>query len=630
VGGGWAIVDTSMKYIPRTMLTKELRDAGEFNSEKAKFLLKEALVRGPSEFGRILRAIPNVIKYGKRNQKPTLRAFLEPFVKGSSCSSSSSASSSWSQPSSSRFQRTPFERAIALAKSKDSHHFVVGREVNASGARSFDVVKKMSDLPSRGAYHEYFTGAVRAFAEYDPDKLNPQPLPEGALAGMCASLVSFFSAQMCIEVEARALEMKRPDKEQHRHIVFEVIHVETGSECLFWDPKDIPEALGTHAKLFDPAPWHHRKSLRLPGSKKFDGASAYEPVNGDNLRDPSIYCKYCVSVAPTEGVLFWGTLPKVELSGGAAHNDLFFPSEQYMCTLVIRLARHLVGDKYDITVERCELSAQVREANCVWQRVRMRCVDTRSRNTGKLLDLGVFCDKFLKPWLCGKKTAVLHKLTHHGSNNSYVLWRFDGEKGVLGSVEFKCFNRQGRQGSGNDLWGRTSVKLDGAFVARAAEEMKLESNEYSELVRGEIQQTYELPTLGDNKVFAVKSRCDAHNLREAIRHRLRARRNYKFLDREKQKRGAQTKRDQERVGRLTSSKKTWDSRFSFSAAVAYAALHAPRVLAEKVAEKEYQLVVAKSPSYKRHAPEYLARIGNLRTTPAKTNKTLRAWLMVVY
>jgi len=78
-----------------------------------------------------------------------------------------------------------------------------------------------------------------------------------------------------------------------------------------------------------------------------------------------------------------------------------------------------------------------------------------------------------------------------------------------------------------------------------------------------------------------------------------------------------------------SSKKAWDSRFSFSAAVAYAALHAPQVVAKKVAEKEYQLVVAKTPSYKRHASEYLTRINELSKTPA-VNKTLQAWLAAVY
>lgn len=624
VGEGWAVLDTKMDFIPFSTLT-ELSGEKELTPESARLLLREALLGGPSVFGRILRAIPNVINIGKRSQKPKLRALLEPFVKGSS-----SSSSSWVQASSSRFERTPFERAIALAESKDAHHFVVGKEVNANGARVFEVVSDMSNLPSNGTYHEYFTGAVRAFAEYDPDKENPQPLPETAIPEMCASLVAFFQERMGVDVGVEVREMKRPDKEHHRHIVFEVTHEETGNHCAFWDPKDIPAALGPRAALFDPAPWHHRKSLRLPGCKKFDGAGAYEPMNGDDLSNPSVYSKYCVSLVPAEDVVFYGALPKVERRSAAAHNNLFFPSERYACTLMVRLIKKLVGDKYKITADKCELSAQVREANCVWQRLKLRCADPKSRNAGKLLDLGSFCNKLLHPWLKGRKPSLVGRLAHHRSNNSYCLWRFDGEKGALGSVGFKCFNKGERQKLPKDLWQRTRVKLDAAFVKRASEELKLDPNEHIDLVRKEIQESYQLPTLGDGKVFGSSYDYDTHSLREAIRHRLRARRNYKFLDKQKQKSGGQkTKRDQERVGKLMTSKKAWDSRFSFSAAVAYAALHAPRVVAEKVAEKEYQLVVAKTPSYKRHASEYLTRVNELQKTPA-TNKTLQAWLTAVY
>lgn len=628
VEDGWLLVDApDLQFIPRTMLTKELENAKEFTPERAEFLLRDALKGGPKEFGRILRAVPNVIKYGKRNQKPTLRAFLEPFLKSSSRATTSS-SSSWAQSSSSRFERTPFERAIALAESKDSHHFVVGREVSVSGARVFEVVSSMSGL--KGTYHEYFTSAVRPFAEYDPDKLNPQPIPSGAVGDMCKSLVEFFKTRAGIDVDAIALEMKRPDKLHHRHIVFHVTHTETGNECLFWDPEDIPAALGPRAKLFDAAPWHHRKSLRLPGCKKFDGAGAYEPLNGDDLRNPTVYSNYCVSVAPSDGAVFYGEMPTVERRSAAAHNNLFFPSERYVCTLVVRLISHLAGDKYKITVDKCELSAQVREANCVWQRVRLCCADDRSRNQGKLLDLGVFCDKVVQPWLRGKPPAKLSSLSHHRSNNSYVLWQFDGEKGVLGSVKFKCFNDRESKKLGKDMWNRTRVRLDAAFVARVATELKLDASKYGELTRAEIQESYALPTLGDGTVFGSKNHYDAHSLREAIRHRLRARRNYKFLDSQKKQGGEKTKKNQQRVGVLVQTKSTWDSRFSFSAAVAYAALHAPRVVAEKVAEKEYQLVVAKTPSYQRYAPEYLTKVNELRKNLKPANKTLQAWLAAVY
>ena len=635
----WDNIETPLLDVrPRSMLNEELANARNFSSDKATKLLREALENGSKSFEGILAQIPHTIRYKDSkgnitNKKPSLRILLEPFAQTKAMEVhrlSSQSSASVLRASESTFRLTPFERAIHEAKSKPEYHFVVGKEFD-SGARKFEVVRDRTLLQS-GCYHEYFTGTVRPFAEYDPDKENPQPLPDNVIPDACASLTAFFMEKLHIEVCVEARVMMRDDKLFACHVVFFVAHKETMNEVLFWDPHDIKEALGVTASHFDEKPWRHRKCLRLPGCKKPNGEGEYKPINGDDLSNPDVYEKYCVCVAPTADSILYGTRPVVERASASLHSNLFFPSEKKICTALIKLVKIILGSDYKVTVDKCQLCNKSLEANCVWQRVKVVCGNQNSKNFNKLLDLRNFCEKVLHPWSQGKKATVkVCKLTHHRSNNSYVLWKFSPvEDGMLLMAGFRCFHKEGNANIFKDASVRKSqIVFTQGVVERMLARVEMNIDEYEQLLKTEQSETYKLPLLSATTPMS----CTVHSARKAIRNRLRAQRRYRYLGSVSRKQ--QTKQEQEKVRALRSTRTTWDSRFSFSIAVALATLNAPDELAARVSQKEFTYALREKPGYHESADDFLTKMANARKSRTyaprkKLDKTILAWLHAVY
>lgn len=641
---GWSEVKAPVLDVrPRSMLVRELANEDMLSAAKASQLLRQALENGPSCFPNILAEIPHTIRYkdcgGKIiRKKPSLRLLLEPFVKGCSSGLATNLSKSADLLRASRatYKLSAFERAIALSEAQEEPHYVVGKEF-AGGARKFEIVRDRSVLPNKGTWHEYFTGTVRAFAEYDPDKESPLPLPESVLPRAVASLVSFFHVKMQIEVFVEVMDMTREDKPFGRHIVFRIAHKETLNECFFWDPKDIKEALGEVARYFDPKPWCHRKCLRLPGCKKINGEGAYIPVNGDDLNNADVYEKYCVCVAPTSESILYGARPVVDRASATLHNELFFPSEKILCTALIRLLKHLLGGDYSVFVDKCQLCNKTLEANCVWQRIKVVCVKSGSMNHNKLLDLRVFCEKFLYPWFHGAETAKVSKLLHHHSNNSYVLWKFTSvQDGMLFSANFRCFHETSSTVFTNAARKKSQITFSDSVVRKMLQTTGVKYEDYQKALLEEEQKTFTIPVVetspGTTKVFATFAQsCNVHGARKAIRSRLRAQRHYGYIGKMKTKRGQdQTKRDQEKVRMLTSTRSSWDTKFAFSIAVAIAALHAPDKLAARVSEREYTYAVSQRPSYYERVDKYITKVRERRGGAPKLDGTITAWLSAVY
>jgi len=652
---GWDEINFNIKTSPKNMLSDELKDAVQMNSRQARLAIMEAFEKGPSGFAEIVGKLPEKItrvnKHGKSYMvKPELRSLLAVFVPRTAVASSSSSSSSSSSAAGSRRGAldTAMLRAEALTKSTGEHHFVVALETSNRKRLYKTVTEEQRRRMCIGMpYHEVFTGLQRAFLDYDDEtkELDPEKIWSG-----CVSLRAFWKHHHGVDtvVTTHAMQCGSPipgTPSFKRHIVFRVVDQASGHECVFADPKDIPDALGEELKkCVDVQPYAWKKCLRMPGSPGHGGKRDYRPCNSiGNLSVPSIYSNHCVCVSGNNTIVH-GVSPKQTPT--SVGSNLFFPSETRMANLVFDAVRQMCPD-HDVKVGSSSLDAGDPEARTFWQRIGVKS------NQGKLLDMTHFCEKLLVPVISGKKPQrKAITLKHKNGNNSWINFVFglneDVGSGYLSKVQFKVKGKQ-RKVLRNMLecelrffhLHRIALVVFGGAPSEASQWL----NGYKAALAKERSLKFGLLSMDANG-HRRKETCTLYEIRNAIRRRLRARRVRERVRLFKCKRsrggasrGGLEKYQEDKTKYWTKNMAKIDASIDLGRVLGFVVSYCPTALANKVLEIETDCVTGAKPAW---AANFYKYADLLRTSLAakddeagiisaeNNTKTLQHWVHTVY
>ena len=609
---GWDEINFNIKTSPKNMLGDELKDAMQMNSRQARLAIMEAFEKGPSGFAEIVGKLPEKItrvnKHGKPYLvKPELRSLLAVFVPRTPAASSSSSSSSSSSAAGSRRGAldTAMLRAESLTKSTGDYHFTVALETNNRKRVYKTVTEEQRHQMCRGLpYHEVFTGFQRAFLDYDDEtkELDPERVWSGSV-----SLRAFWKRHHGVDtvVHTHAMQCGSPipgTPSFKRHIVFRVVDEASGCECVFADPKDIPDALGEELKkCVDVQPYAWKKCLRMPGSPGYGGKRAYRPCNSiGNLSVPSIYSNHCVCVSGNNTIVHGVSPKETPTSMGS---DLFFPSETRAANLVFDMVRHMCPD-HDVKVGSSSLDRGDPEAQTMWQRIGVKS------NQGKLLDMTHFCEKLLVPVISGKKPQrKAITLKHKNGNNSWINFVFglneDVGSGYLRKVQFKVKGKQ-RKVLRNMLecelrfFHLHKIALV-VFGASASASQWL--NGYKATLAKERSLKFGLLSMDANG-RRRKETCTLYEIRNAIRRRLRARRVRERVRLFKCKRsrggasrGGLEKYQEDKTKYWTKNMEKIDASIDLGRVLGFVVSYCPTALANKVLEIETDHVTGAKPAW---------------------------------
>ena len=651
---GWDKINFSVKTSPKNMLSDELKDAMQMNSSQARKAIMEAFEKGPSGFAEIVGKLPEKITRVNKNGKsylvkPELRSLLAVFVPRTAGASSSSSSSSSSSVADSRRGAldTAMLRAEALTKSTGEHHFVVALETSNRKRLYKTVTEEQRRRMCIGMpYHEVFTGLQRAFLDYDDEtkELDPERVWSG-----CASLRAFWKRHHGVDtvVHTHAMQCGSPipgTPSFKRHIVFRVVDQASGCECVFADPKDIPDAFGEELKkCVDVQPYAWKKCLRMPGSPGHGGKRDYRPCNSiGNLSVPRIYSNHCVCVSGNNTIVHGVSPKQTPTSMGS---DLFFPSETRMANLVFDAVRQMCPD-HEVKVGSSSLDAGDPEARTFWQRIGVKS------NQGKLLDMTHFCEKLLVPVISGKKPQrKAITLKHKNGNNSWINFVFglneDVGSGYLSKVQFKVKGKQRKV-------LRNMLECELRFfhlhrIAVAALGSTANATEWLNAHKAEVarEKACALNVLCMDSAGQIKNRtCTLYEIRNAIRRRLRARRVRERVRLFKCKRsrggaasGGFEKYQDDKTKYWTKNMAKIDTSIDLGRVLGFVVSYCPTGLANKVLEIETDHVTGAKPAW---AANFYKYADLLRTSLAakddeagiisaeNNTNTLQNWVETVY